>query len=400
MDKYQATRILTEKLAEHFGRLVISDEQYKEKLVEGSQHVYVVGNPIDLCLDRDFPVFYYTRKNAKGKEQSTNLEEVIKDSIPSGTNYLFLWMKKLSDCRFFAQVTPYSIIGSKEADAVKKLFYKNDDVGIREAVGTLGIKDFYRLYKAYLNNSKKFYAMLFNGDFENLKKEVVAFSQSLSYDSSEETRLSQFEEKFGIKKLNSDLSMFGVEFTLPSAQQVSWLKKHRVEKLVDMLNKHIPPLDEKNTLNIEFLRFVFEMPYEDQNVEVNKFLLKNFSHFLDIDLVMLREYQTGRHFNEYFELLDKDRQEGIVSMVKRSGIKNESYNVFLWSQGFKDIDLDYLKFYKEDATGFIAYFSSRSPEEKKFMIRDVMGCDFVNEEVVKWLNDNETDLVREVGFNE
>ncbi len=96
MDKYKATRILTEKIVEHFGRLVVSNEQYKEKLVEGSQHAYAVGNPIDLCLNRAFPVFYYTRKNSKGKEQrSENLEEVIKDFIPSGSNYLFLWMEKL-----------------------------------------------------------------------------------------------------------------------------------------------------------------------------------------------------------------------------------------------------------------------------------------------------------------
>lgn len=401
MDKYQATRILTEKLAGHFGRLIISDEQYKEKLVEGSQHVYVVGNPIDLFLDRDFPVFYYTRKNAKGKEQSTNLEEVIKGSIPSGTNYLFLWMKKLSDCKFFAQVTPYSIIGDKEIEEVIDLFYKSYDPKIREAVSMLGIKDFFPLYHAYSQRSGRFFELFFS-DFTKFKKELLEFIQSLRYDSSEETKISQFQERFGIDKLNRNFEEFGINFKGISTSR-SWIKKHEMESLAKLLEdykleKHAPPL--KDPLQQEFIRFVFKLPYEDQNVAVNKLLFKNFNHLLDVESILLKEYEQGTHFKDYFELLDKDRQENIVSMVKCSGIKNEGCNVFLWSQGFKDIGLDYLKFYKEDATGFIEYFSSRSPEEKKFMIRDVMGCDFVNEEVVKWLNDNETDLVREVGLNE
>lgn len=60
--------------------------------------------------------------------------------------------------------------------------------------------------------------------------------------------------------------------------------------------------------------------------------------------------------------------------------------------------LDPLYLYEKDAESFIGYFSSRSVEEKKKLIENMMGCDFTNERVIAWLNENEAELVREVGL--
>ncbi|MBM3200523.1 hypothetical protein FJZ53_06295 [Candidatus Woesearchaeota archaeon] len=62
--------------------------------------------------------------------------------------------------------------------------------------------------------------------------------------------------------------------------------------------------------------------------------------------------------------------------------------------------LDPMSLYKEDAEGFITYFSTRSLEEKKELIKNMMGSVFINEKVIAWLDKNEPELVREVGLKQ
>ena len=78
---------------------------------------------------------------------------------------------------------------------------------------------------------------------------------------------------------------------------------------------------------------------------------------------------------------------------------NPAYDSFLWGKGFKDVDMDYLGLYKKDAEAFIEYFTGKSPEEKKILLEDVFDSDTVNEEVIAWLDENEPELIREVGLN-
>lgn len=66
----------------------------------------------------------------------------------------------------------------------------------------------------------------------------------------------------------------------------------------------------------------------------------------------------------------------------------------------KQEKLDCLRMYKEDAEGFINYFNGKPAEGKKAILEDVMGYDFTNVKVAKWLNENYLDLVREVGLND
>ena len=55
--------------------------------------------------------------------------------------------------------------------------------------------------------------------------------------------------------------------------------------------------------------------------------------------------------------------------------------------------------YKEEAEEFISYFKDRLSEEKKVILKDIMECDFINDKVTEWLNQNESDLIREASFN-
>lgn len=56
-------------------------------------------------------------------------------------------------------------------------------------------------------------------------------------------------------------------------------------------------------------------------------------------------------------------------------------------------------FYKESSEKFIEYFNSLNINEKKSAIRAIFKCDKAsNEEIIQWLDTNETGLVREVGL--
>jgi len=399
MEKYKATKTLTERLVKHYGRLIISDEAYKRKLLKETKHAYILSDSLDVFLDRDFPSIQYVRRIGDSDPvRSKKLEEFIDKMVPAAANYVFLSDKtSLTEYKILMSITPYAIIGDKESESIRKTFYKTYDADVREAITSLGIKDFFELYHAYLHNNEKF-NQLFCNNFEKFKEEFLEFLQSRTYDNSNETRLDPFDSKFKIEKLNTRLSEFGIKYIIPTIKQASWIKKHEIDLLIDLVKTHTPQID-KNPLNIEFLRFLFEIPYEDRNLEMNKYMFKNFGKFLDQELILLKEYSNGKYFKEYFELLDAGAQEDIARLVKNVEVQNQDYNHFLWMMGSKDIRLDYLKLYKEEAEGFINYFKERALEEKKVMLKDIMNCDFVNEKVADWLNQNESDLLREVGFN-
>ncbi len=148
-----------------------------------------------------------------------------------------------------------------------------------------------------------------------------------------------------------------------------------------------------------FLEFVFAIPYEDQNIEHNKEILRRFYYHTDFIEILIREYSNGKHFQEYFDCFDNSIKKTVFDNLKNVQKRNLANDSFLWYAGFKDIRLDHLEFYKNNTKGFIDYFSNSSVEEKKVIIKDIMNCDTTNEEVVNWLNENHMDLVREVGLN-
>lgn len=60
----------------------------------------------------------------------------------------------------------------------------------------------------------------------------------------------------------------------------------------------------------------------------------------------------------------------------------------------------YVSLYKNDAEKFIRFFRKRqSNKDKKKILEGILECDFVNEEIIKYLDSCWPDLIREVGFS-
>lgn len=60
----------------------------------------------------------------------------------------------------------------------------------------------------------------------------------------------------------------------------------------------------------------------------------------------------------------------------------------------------YISLYKTDAEKFIRFFQKRREQkDKKKILEGILECDFVNEKVVKYLDESWSNLVREVGLN-
>lgn len=76
----------------------------------------------------------------------------------------------------------------------------------------------------------------------------------------------------------------------------------------------------------------------------------------------------------------------------------DGYADFLLANGNQKPADYYIDLYKEDGEGFIDYFQTRSSYEKKNILKDIFGCDFVNEDVAGWLDENEVELVREASM--
>lgn len=71
----------------------------------------------------------------------------------------------------------------------------------------------------------------------------------------------------------------------------------------------------------------------------------------------------------------------------------------LWDKKFENVKLEHKCFYKEDAKAFIENFSNiKDPEYKKKIIKALMNCSYENKEAIKWLDENEPKLIREVGL--
>ena len=94
-----------------------------------------------------------------------------------------------------------------------------------------------------------------------------------------------------------------------------------------------------------------------------------------------------------------DAQRQTVNALRSIKIRNPYYDLFLWDKGFKNVNLNHMHLYKKDTDLFIDYFGSRAESEKKKILKDIMACDYTNNQVAKWLEDNEVDLMREVSMD-
>ncbi len=406
MDKYKATKVLTKELVKHNGQLIISDQNYMKKLFNESEQIYAAGNPVEFREDLSSLTQKQEFYDLTNGNSFPNIEEFIKGHVPEEANYLFDLghTPQYKSSLIKRALTPYSIIGSKEIEDVKRLFYKNYDLKIREAVSSLGIKDYFELYMAYSSEDSENIFQESLG-FSKFRQETVEFLNQITYDKDNEVNMTDFKGIHQIDSLNSTLKKFSIDFSLQPRSETTWIKRCNIENLIELINKGNPEYNiliydsPDDKLIHDFYRFAFEMPYEDQNIEANKGLLEKTPHLLDMDIILLREFQ-GKHFKEYFEVLNAENQKRIVWKIKNSGMENTANNSFLWSEGFKEVNLDHMNLYMEDADGFIEYFQTKNPEEKKIIIRDVLACDHTNSNIENWLNENEIELIREASFSD
>ncbi len=413
MDEEKAAKTLTAVLAKNFGAELVQNKQYKDKLVQEAKYFYQFSDPFIIGFDK----FYAKDADIDGKHYRwgfvgsdrtekedhliyKTLKEVISQEGCGGANYFFTdeHTEEGKGINFF--VTPYSIIGKKEAENLRMLFYKNVHPDIMSAMHTLGISDYTELYKLYSSNSMN---EVFLGSYHAYLKleDMLTKLDFERYDSN--IRQSRIEALLGmsVEELNKKLDKNVQPVYLYegySKSEERYTVKNRIEhtkneaKAYSMFGKWLYFLP-------DFTNFVFTLPLEDQNVETNKNILRLLAGNLDYVGILAKEYLKGNNFKGYFSCLDAKKQEKVVDALKALQDRNSENDAFLWSQGFKSIGMDYIRLYKEDASIFIDYFKNRSQEEKKIIMKDIMECEHVNENAINWLNENESELIREVGLN-
>lgn len=89
------------------------------------------------------------------------------------------------------------------------------------------------------------------------------------------------------------------------------------------------------------------------------------------------------------------KSNGLCYKVLESG---NTYRHFYINQ--EKLKINYLLLYKDAAKKFINYFKLLDKEEKKDVLKEVLDCEFTNEKVTEWLSEHETDLLREISFND
>lgn len=151
---------------------------------------------------------------------------------------------------------------------------------------------------------------------------------------------------------------------------------------------------------IAFQRFVFTLPYEDQVLEENKKILGHL-RIEDFTNILAKEYSEGRYFQEYFKVISgfrgEYRKEELVSRIKALK-RNKDYDIFLLKEGFVVGEKSIVDAYKEDTQAFIQNFKGLSAESQRMVIEELYKDSFVNPKAIKWLEENYTPLLREVGF--
>lgn len=411
MDKEKAAKTLSKELSDKLGlgREAIIEDSYKDNLIKNSLAVYQIGSPVLIDFSEGEFIGQISRRN------------IIEVLLAYGgsfaeANYYFLKNTQLdTDCygcnkRSRFAVTPYALIGKKEESSLRKLFYKNVQPEIAYAMSTLEIEDFIDFYKNYKDSSLIYPAApivmkVLKEDLEVVEK-FIDFATKLKYDDDEEVHRNVFRQFDSLGSLNSRLErLISGTIIKPSRKHPdNYVHREDISNVVKQVLEFMESVkyskNHDNPLLNEFINFVFfSLPYEEQNIESNKKILKSSSNLNFVAAVLSKEYSNGQHFQAYFEVLGKELQDKVIESLKFLSDKKPVYDSFLWSKGFNDINLDHVDMYKKDANIFIDYFSKRSVQEKKTILKDIMGCDFVNEKVADWLNQNEPDLIREVGLN-
>lgn len=385
MDKRKATLTLTEKLNELGCINFVTDPAVKSYLLNNARSVVLDLKKAGRIVIHSLEAYYFD----SSKFVSDNIN---RDYLPYGirdyTNANYFFIEKnydSSSSRIF--VTPAAVIGKAEERALREKFYKNVPEEVSNAFETLNIPNFIDAYSVYSLLNVDEVLPLSLGIYRPFKKEdkielgdIIQGSKSGRY--------------YLIDKIRNDGGIEGYRFQDASLKTPATGKKDDTvhgecsSDYIIRVKKHLS--------DISFFNFVFVLPYEDQNIEINKSILKSLND-ADSCKILQNEYSAGKYFIDYFSVLNEECQKKVVNHTKSLPKQNEFLNSWLFNQGF-DVKIDYLTLYKEDAKKFIDYFKRSKPDLQELIVSDLFNSEHINKEVIEFLEKNYSNLLRDVSF--
>lgn len=286
-----------------------------------------------------------------------------------------------------ALVTPAALVGEIEEQVLRGKFYKNVPEKISKSFEVLEITNFIDAYNVYsLLKPDEFLPLRF-GVYRPFKKgEIVSLGDIIQGSTS--------KRYYTVEEIKSNGDIEGHRF-----QDID-LKTPATGKKDDNIygeccrNSLIPV--KKYLYDTSFFDFVFALPYEDQNIEVNKVIIKSLNDS-DSCMFLQKEYINGKCFKDYFSVLSEGCRKKVVEGIKSLPNQNKFLNSWIFSQGF-DVKIDYLELYKQDAKMFIDYFKRAGTEFQELIVSDLFNCEHINKEVIEFLEKEHAPLLRDVSF--
>ena len=387
MDKRTATLTLTEKLQQMEYVTIVTEDPLKSFFLEKAKSSVL-----------DFGYGKSQIADFEGADISSDRGRYLalsyfKTKCPEA-NYLFAKENKMepgtASCKSI--ITPAAIIGKAEERILKKECYKDVPYDICRAFEVLKIPNIIKFYEAYLSLSS---------DDSDFKKFQLRAGTSMLYRSFKDgdtveigdvVQGTQTKKYYVVKTIQS-------EGITGSRYLDAELKNLDCKDLICPNESMIPIYKSYPKVFLEFIELVFSLPKEDQNIDINEKLLHSLPNSNTLIEILYNKYTQGDNFQRYFNAINETAQKETLRILKSIRERNPVYDQFLWDKGFKEVNLDYIQIYKENANNFIEYFKSKKQDDKKTILKSIMNCDYTNKAVVDWLDENEIELVREVSMD-
>jgi len=304
--------------------------------------------------------------------------------------------------------TLFTIISDDEEKTLREKFYKNVPSYIENAMDNVGVLHFIQQYKKYMDSE---YMPDPNKDTRNLLKKkglIDLYKDIFARQKQGSTFIDEFHSKFpelskGHETIRSELAEMDINPNVWRTDFCIGIEVGFAYNQLASLEKYV--LEQERELPFDvgreksFIDFVFGLPYNEQNIGVNKEILRLSEDLSFVTDILWKEYSKGEYFQEYFTCLKKIYQKEVSRILNYYNSKKPVHDSFLWRNGhIIDKDLDYLRLYSHNADDFIEYFKKRTSDEKKVILNDMMDCNIYNAQVIDWFNKNELELIRHIGL--
>lgn len=323
---------------------------------------------------------YSITRNKKGEILQGTFNSV---EYRVSSNYIF-WDKEPAGL---------NIITPVEEKILRKIFYKNVPLRIQEAFKEIGIESFEGIYKLYSGSSE---------EKEELIKKISAIERAEVGDTLKYPSDFYGKEVYLVpsiiepsKRMNNGLFMIGKRYEDKTLKrELSYLDGgHLNPEEIKIVKKRFP--------YEEFIEFIFNLPKEEQNLELNKELIKNTSEIIDFSDILMNKYWNRDNFIEHYDLTNNLNKKRIIEMINSIPInyQMQDLNMKLFGQGEK-VYVDFLEAYEKSPNNFIKLFEGAKKQEKKDMLKILfeLPTEKLNPNLSKWLSENYSEIVEEIGI--